>query len=126
MKLIITGGAGFIGSHLANYLVEKRHDVTIIDNLSHGKLNNLSGIQEKINFLNLDILDYENLKKILKDADGVFHHAGLTSVDESFLKEKEYFDTNVKGTENILQLAQHFGFRFVFSSSASVYRKTKK
>jgi nucleoside-diphosphate-sugar epimerase len=126
MKLIITGGAGFIGSHLANYLVEKRHDVTIIDNLSHGKLTNLSGIREKINFLNLDILDYENLKKILKDTEGVFHHAGLTSVNESFRKEKKYFDTNVKGTENILQLAQHFGFRVVFASSASVYGNTKK
>jgi UDP-glucose 4-epimerase len=126
MKLIITGGAGFIGSHLANYLVEKKHDVTIIDNLTHGKLDNLNSIKNKIDFQNLDILDYENLKKILKNADGVFHHAGLTSVDESFRKEKEYFNTNVKGTENILQLAQHFGFRVVFASSASVYGNTKK
>ena len=66
--------------------------------------------KKKLNFLNLDILDYENLKKILKNADGVFHHAGLTSVNESFRKEKEYYDVNVKGTENILQLAATFWF----------------
>ena len=126
MKLVITGGAGFIGSHLAYHLVKKRHDVVVVDNLTHGKLDNLSGLKNKIDFINLDILDYENLKKILKGVDGVFHHAGLTSVEESFKNKKNYFDTNVKGTENILKLSEHFGFRVVFASSASVYGNARK
>lgn len=126
MKFLVTGGAGFIGSHLAEYLVNQKHNVVVIDNLKQGKLDNLSSIKDKIEFLNLDILNYEDLKKAVKNADGVFHQAGLTSAVESFDREKEYFATNVKGTENILKLAEHFGFKVVFASSASVYGNTKK
>ena len=126
MKLIVTGGAGFIGSHLTEYLVGKKHDVIVIDNLKEGKLNNLRNVKDKIEFLNLDILDYEKLKQTMKNIDGVFHEAGLTSVNDSFKKEKEYFATNVKGTENILKLAERFGFRVIFASSASVYGNAKK
>lgn len=126
MNLAITGGAGFIGSHLAEYLVKQNHKVLVIDSLKNGNLDNLKTIKNEIEFFEVDILDYENLKNILKNVDGVFHEAGLTSVKNSFVKQKEYHDVNVKGTENLFKLGKEFGFRVVFASSASVYGMTKK
>lgn len=121
MNFVITGGAGFIGSHLAKFLVENDHFVTIIDNLHRGKIENLSSIKNKIKFEKVDILEYEKLKKIIKNADGVFHEAALTVVKESLTKPKKYYRVNVKGTENIFKLGKEFGFKIVFASSSSVY-----
>ncbi|HWY36057.1 MAG TPA: SDR family NAD(P)-dependent oxidoreductase, partial [Nitrosopumilaceae archaeon] len=73
MNFIVTGGAGFIGSHIAEYLVEQNHSVTIIDNFHTAKLENLSRFRNKIEILKMDILDYEKLKSAVKNADGVFH-----------------------------------------------------
>ena len=126
MNLAITGGAGFIGSHMAEYLVKQNHKVLVIDNLKNGNLDNLKTIKNEIEFFKVDILDYESLKNILKNIDGVFHEAGLTSVKDSFTKQKEYHDVNVKGTENLFKLAKEFGFKVVFASSASVYGMSKK
>ena len=126
MNFIITGGAGFIGSHIAEFLVDKGHSVKIIDNLYSGKLENLTKIQDQIEFVKLDILNYANLKKIIKDVDGIFHQAALTSVQDSFLKSEEYERVNVKGTENILRSAKEFKIKVVFASSASVYGNPKK
>lgn len=125
MNYIITGGAGFIGSHLARFLLEKGDSVSIIDNLSRGNISNLDDILDKASFHNLDILDYENLEKILQDADGIFHHAALTSVPESYVKQKEYEDVNFTGTENIFKIAKKFHIKTVFASSSSVYGNTK-
>ena len=121
MKFAVTGGAGFIGSHLAEYLINKGHSVILIDNLHSGRLDNLSTIQDKIEFHNLSILDYEKLRSVIKNLDGVFHEAALTVVQESFEKPHEYFDVNVKATENIFKLAKEFGFKVVYASSSSVY-----
>jgi UDP-glucose 4-epimerase len=121
MKLIVTGGAGFVGSHLVRYLVTKGHSVTVIDNLHSGNLNNLSDITGKITFHKMDILEYESLRSIVRDADGVFHEAALTVVQESYIKPEEYHKVNVIGTENIFKLAKEFGFKVVFASSSSVY-----
>ncbi len=126
MNFIITGGAGFIGSHLAEYLSSKGHSVKIIDNLCSGKLANLAKVQDQIDFFKLDILNYDEIRKIIKDADGIFHQAALTSVHDSFLKPKEYEHVNVKGTENILRVAKEFKIKVVFASSASVYGNPKK
>lgn len=126
MNFIITGGAGFIGSHLTEFLSSKGHSVKIIDNLSSGKLANLSKVQDQIEFLKLDILDYNELRKIIKDIDGIFHHAALTSVQDSFLKPEEYNHVNVQGTENILKVAKEFKIKVVFASSASVYGNPEK
>lgn len=126
MNFAITGGAGFIGSHLAEFLVKQNHKVLIIDNLKNGSLDNLKTIENQIEFFNVDILDYDKLKIILKNIDGVYHQAGLTSVKDSFVKQKEYFDVNVQGSENLFKLAKEFGFKVVFASSASVYGKAKK
>jgi len=126
MNFIVTGGAGFIGSHIVEHLVEKNHTVTVIDNFHTGKLENLAKFRNKIEILDMDILDYEKLKSTIKNIDGVFHEAALTLVQESFTKQKEYHDVNVVGTENILKLAKEFGFKVVYASSSSVYGNTKK
>lgn len=125
MNYAITGGAGFIGSHLAKSLLEKGHSVQIIDNLSTGTKSNLDGIADKISFHGIDVLDYQKLEKILQYSDGIFHLAALTSVPESYVKQKKYNDVNVKGTENIFQIAKKFHIKTVFASSSSVYGNTK-
>jgi UDP-glucose 4-epimerase len=121
MKFVVTGGAGFIGSHLAKSLINEGHTVTIIDNLNTGKLENLNEILNRVDFVKGDVRDVELLKSKLKGVDGVFHEAALASVQESFSKIKEYNDVNVGGTENILKLAKEFGFKVVYASSSSVY-----
>ena len=103
MKFVVTGGAGFIGSHIAKYLINEGHIVIIIDNLNTGKIENLKEILNQVDFVKGDIRDIELLKNKLKDVDGVFHEAALASVQESFSKIKEYTDVNVGGTENIFE-----------------------
>ncbi len=125
MNYVITGGAGFIGSHLAKALLEKGHSVKIVDNLSTGTKSNLDGIMDKISFHDIDVLDYQSLEKVLQGNDGIFHLAALTSVPESYLKQKEYHDVNVLGTENVFQIAKKFHIKTVFASSSSVYGNTK-
>ena len=126
MKYLVTGGAGFIGSHITKKLVEDGHNVVVIDNLNTGKEENLESVKDKINFEIANILNMELLEKIVKDVDGVFHQAALASVQDSFLKKDEYHNVNVKGTENIFRLAQKYGFKVVYASSSSVYGNPKK
>ncbi len=124
VNLVVTGGAGFIGSHLVEYLVKQGHSVIVIDNLHSGRIENLSNVRNKIKFLQIDILDYDKLRSVVKNVDGVFHEAALTVVQESFTRQQEYYNVNVKGTENIFKLAKEFGFKVVFASSSSVYGNT--
>ena len=121
MKYVITGGAGFIGSHLTKALVKQDHDVTVIDNLQTGKEENLKSIKDKIVFVKGSILDNELLQRITNGIDGLFHQAALASVQDSFAKPDEYNDVNVNGTENILKLAMKNNFKVVYASSSSVY-----
>ena len=121
MKILVTGGAGFIGSHIVEYLVGRGDDVTILDNLHSGKMQNLSKINNDVNFVNGNIKDYKLLERLAKDSDGVFHQAALVSVPQSFKMQAEYFDVNTKGTENVLKLAKEYGFKVVYASSSSVY-----
>ena len=121
MKYVVTGGAGFIGSHITEKLVQRGDDVIVIDDLNTGKEENLESIIEKINFVKGSILDIELLDKLTKDVDGVFHQAALASVQDSFSKPDEYHNVNVNGTENILKLAKKNNFKVVYASSSSVY-----
>ena len=121
MHFAVTGGAGFIGSHLVNYLIKEGHSISVIDNLSYGKKQNLAEVYDQIKFYQEDIRDFEALKKILKNVDGVFHQAALTVVQDSLKKPQEYQDVNVSGTENIFKLAKEYGLKVVFASSSSVY-----
>ena len=125
MNFAVTGGAGFIGSHLTKYLISEGHNVTVIDNLFRGKLSNLEEVKDRINFIKLDILDIENLRKVLQNVDGIFHQAALTSVPESYKKEDEYKNVNITGTENIFKIAKEFEIKVVYASSSSVYGDIK-
>lgn len=126
MNFIVTGGAGFIGSHLTKYLVEQKHSVTVIDNLCNSKKEKLGSVLKEIEFVDTDILDFKKLRDVLKNVDGVFHQAALTDVNESYSRKKEYFEVNVIGTENILKISKEQDLKVVFASSASVYGNTKK
>tara|TARA_B100000029_G_scaffold341027_1_gene333302 strand:+ start:2177 stop:3097 length:921 start_codon:yes stop_codon:yes gene_type:complete len=126
MKYVITGGAGFIGSHITKALLEEKHSITVIDNLNTGKEENLELVRNKINFVKGDILDNKLLEELTKDVDGVFHQAALASVQDSFSKPEEYHNVNVNGTENILKLAQKNNFKVVYASSSSVYGNPEK
>ena len=121
MKYVITGGAGFIGSHITKKLIERGDIVTVVDNMNTGKEKNLESVRDKINFVKGDILDMDLLDGITKDADGVFHQAALASVQDSFDEPDKYHNVNVNGTENILKLSKKYGFKVVYASSSSVY-----
>ena len=121
MKYVVTGGAGFIGSHITKKLIERGDIVTVIDNMETGKEKNLEEVKSKINFVKGDILDMDLLEGMTKDIDGVFHQAALASVQDSFDEPDKYHNVNVNGTENILKLSKKYGFKVVYASSSSVY-----
>ena len=121
MKYIVTGGAGFIGSYIVKKLVARGDSVTVIDNLNTGKEKNLESVRNKIVFLKDSVLNMSLLEKETRNVDGIFHQAALASVQDSFSKRDEYYDVNVKGTENILKLAKKNNFKVVYASSSSVY-----
>ena len=121
MKYVVTGGAGFIGSHLTEKLIKQGDVVAVLDNLNTGKEKNLELVKEKIEFVKGSILDTKLLEEITKNVDGMFHQAALASVQDSFTKPDEYYDVNVNGTENIFKLSKKHGFKVVYASSSSVY-----
>ena len=121
MRFVVTGGAGFVGSHLVKLLVRKGHQVKVIDNLHTGKMENLEQVVEDIEFCKIDIQDFDSMEKELKDTEGVFHQAALTVVQDSFKIPEKYHNVNVDGTENIFKIAQKNNFKVVYASSSSVY-----
>ena len=126
MKFAVTGGAGFVGHNIVRLLISKGHEAIVIDNLHTGKKENLNGILDDIEFHKIDIRDYDKMENVLKNVDGIFHEAALTIVQESFDNTEEYFDVNVKGTENIFMIAKKFKIKVVYASSSSVYGDTKQ
>ena len=125
MKFVVTGGIGFIGSYIVKHLLNQNHEVTVIDDFSRGRLENLTGFEEQINLQKLDILDFGSLKNVINNSDGIFHQAALTSVPESFNEKERYHNVNVVGTENIFKLAKEFSIKVIYASSSSVYGDTK-
>jgi UDP-glucose 4-epimerase len=122
MKSIITGGAGFIGSHLCERLVKLGHEVLVIDNFFKGKKKNLYQIESKIKIINADIRNYEKIIKYFKNTDNVFHLAALADIVPSIENPKDYFHTNVSGTFNVLQASVKNKIkRFIYSASSSCY-----
>ena len=124
MKILVTGGAGFIGSHIVEYLVQRGDSVTVVDNLNTGKIENLKSVFKKINFAQIDIRDFKVLKNLMENIDGVFHQAAMASVQDSFRIPEKFHDVNVNGTENIFKIAKEFGIKVVYASSSSVYGDT--
>jgi UDP-glucose 4-epimerase len=125
MKFVVTGGAGFIGSYLVKQLVKHGYEVVVIDSLIRGRLDNITSIDNDVVFHKIDIRDFDGLRRLLKNANGVFHEAALTDVQESFTMQKEYHQVNVVGTENIFKVAKEFGLKVVYASSSSVYGNPK-
>jgi UDP-glucose 4-epimerase len=120
---VVTGGAGFIGSHLVGRLAQDDIKTTILDNLSSGNLHNIEPfLSDKITFIEADILDKAALHGAFKDADTVFHLAAKTSVPESMIDPVAYTHTNAVGTLQVIQAAQEAGVKhIVISSTAAVY-----
>ena len=124
MKFIVTGGVGFIGNNIVRQLLKQNHTPIVIDNLYRGKIENISSLD--VEFHKIDIRDFNQLRDIVKNSDGIFHEAALTDVQESFTRQQEYIDVNVKGTENIFRIAKEFDLKVVYASSSSVYGNPKK
>ena len=126
MKFLVTGGAGYIGSHMVKFLLLKNHEVTVFDNLSTGKL-----INNKVNFIKVDLINRKKLDQLMskKKFDAVFHFAALSIVNESEKEPRKYYINNVIGTKNLINSMIKYKINnLIFSSSASVYGvpKTKK
>ena len=122
-KIIVTGGAGFIGSNLVDELVNLGHQVTVLDNLCTGRLSNLNRVKDSIKFINIDISDNKiNLDKYLAGIDWVFHLAGLADIVPSITNPSSYFQTNVLGTLNILEASKKANIKkLIYTASASCY-----
>jgi len=126
-KVIVTGGAGFIGSNLAKRLSEDGNEVTIIDDLSTGKYENIEQMEKegKIKFIKGTITDLDFLKKTFKDASYVFHQAAIPSVPRSIEDPINSNKANIDGTLNVLVAAKENGVKkIVYASSSSVYGDT--
>ncbi|MDY6789641.1 MAG: SDR family oxidoreductase [Thermodesulfobacteriota bacterium] len=118
-KALVTGGAGFIGSHLADALVSAGWQVSVIDNLSTGKLSNLEQVRDKISFYKGDILDEVVLQKAVKNCDVIFHQAAIVSVPLSIEKPVHSARVNEMGTLAVLESARKNNVRRVVSASSS-------
>jgi nucleoside-diphosphate-sugar epimerase len=127
-KILVTGGAGFIGSHIVDKIMEKGFEVTVFDNLDTGHIKNTESHQAKqdFHFIKGDIRDFSLVKKIMKDVDAVFHEAALASVILSVQNPILSNDINVTGTLNLLKASSDLSVkRFIYASSAAVYGDTK-
>lgn len=120
MKALVTGGAGFIGSHLVELLVAAGHDVIVVDNLNSGRLSNLEGLD--ISFYPIDIRDMTALRPLFDGVDWVFHLAGLADIVPSIEQPLEYHQVNVDGTFNVLECARAVhAKKVVYAASSSCY-----
>ncbi len=120
MRVLVTGGAGFIGSHLVRRLVAEGFQVTVLDNLSSGHLGNLDCVSSEVRFVEGDVRDPGVVGEAASGAEAVIHLAALIDVAESIEKPHLYLDVNVLGTLNVLEAAKRAKV-FVFASSAAVY-----
>lgn len=133
MRILVTGGAGFIGSHTVLSLLEAGHDATVFDNLSNSSRDSVARVEEltgrKIEFHEGDLLDQASLDSVFKQTtfDSVVHFAGLKAVGESAQEPLRYYQNNVVGTLNLLECMTDAGvYQMVFSSSATVYGSSEK
>lgn len=128
MKALITGGAGFIGSHLAQRLLENGHEVIVVDNLSTGRLANLETFRHcaGLQFVKGDIRDANLMQLLVSQCDVVFHLAAAVGVQLIADAPVHTIETNIAGTEVVLESANKFGRKILLASSSEVYGKSEK
>jgi UDP-glucose 4-epimerase len=124
MKTIVTGGAGFIGSHLVGQLLDLGHEVTVLDDFSTGRRENLASYADAsgLQVVHADVTDFEAIQAHFRGAAWIFHLAALAEVLPSIQQPREYFRTNLMGTINVLEAARLGGVkRFIYAASSSCY-----
>jgi UDP-glucose 4-epimerase len=126
MKVLITGGAGFIGSHLSDALVDDSHDVCILDNLSSGSKKNIAHLLGKIRVFQGDIRDQSLVESLVSECDLVLHMAAALGVDNILENPIESISTNYQGSEIVLNAASIFNKRIVIASTSEIYGKNPK
>ncbi|NLF01200.1 MAG: NAD-dependent epimerase/dehydratase family protein [Anaerolineales bacterium] len=126
MRILITGGAGFIGSHLADVTMQDGHDVTVLDNLSVGKITRIAHHMgsDRFRFVQDSILNPAALEPLVREADVIYHLAAAVGVRYIVADPLNGIVTNVRGTENVLALAARYQVRTVIASSSEVYGKS--
>jgi nucleoside-diphosphate-sugar epimerase len=126
-KYLVTGGAGFIGSHLAETLVSRGEGVVVLDNLSTGKTENMADFREHITFVEGNVTDLETVRRCCEGVEVVFHQAALASVPRSVADPVASNEANVTGTLNVLWAAKEAGVRrVIYAASSSVYGDTEE
>jgi UDP-glucose 4-epimerase len=126
MRVFITGGAGFIGSHLADHYVAAGHEVTILDNFSTGSKSNIAHLEGKITTVDGDIRNIELIESLTKDADLVLHMAAALGVNTILESPLESMSTNITGSEVVLNAAAKFNKRIIIASTSEIYGKNPK
>jgi len=124
LHTVVTGGAGFIGSHLAERLLKEGHRVTVVDNFATGRLENLATFQDHPNLVveRVDVADFERLRPILDGKDWVFHLAGLADIVPSIQRPLDYHAANVDGTISVVESARLGGVkRLLYAASSTCY-----
>lgn len=121
-KVLVTGGAGFIGSHLTEALVQRGDDVVVVDNLATGKLNNLNAVRDRICFIETDVSNPNACEQAVEGCEVVFHHAAIPSVQRSLDNPLDSHASGTTATANILWAAHKAGVhRVIFAASAAAY-----
>ena len=126
MNILVTGGAGFIGSHLVAALVHDGHRVTVLDNLSTGNLSNLTPIASEVTFVEGDILNADLVESEVCRADLVYHLAAAVGVGNIMANPLESIITNTTGTEHVLRSCHRHSTRVLLASTSEIYGKTPK
>jgi UDP-glucose 4-epimerase len=126
MRVLITGGAGFIGSHLADHYVNAGHTVTLLDNFSTGSQSNIAHLEGKVTTVNGDIRNIELIDQLTKVSDLVLHMAAALGVNTILESPLESMSTNITGSEVVLNAATKYNKRIIIASTSEIYGKNPK
>jgi UDP-glucose 4-epimerase len=126
VRYLITGGAGFIGSHLSDALVARGDSVLVLDNFTTGSKENLSGVAGSVSVVSGDVLDFDLVTKLVSDSDFVVHLAAALGVFNIVNKPLESLKTNLRGTEVVLEVAEKFNRPILVASTSEIYGKNNK
>ena len=126
MKVLVTGGAGFIGSHLTDSLLLSNEEITVVDNFSTGNINNLDHAKSKINIIDGDIRDQNLIERTVSEVDLVFHMAAALGVSNILNSTLDSISVNITGSDVVLKAAAKYDKRIVIASTSEIYGKNDK